>query len=386
MLGLFKKRGKPEEHPEQEEKLSQQDIDYGALGKDETYKSALKRRKSYKLFKVLVIVVLMMTVTAVFGYKFSSKQKIYEEYKQNHGSLDYLLLDYRDVFRTWNENDIGNDVNTLLSGGKIYSRHGVTILPSEEKKYVIEKDSQKAAELNNTISYINIIGNQLIYRDDKSRSINVCTMDGGVLARLDDSKYGEVFCTNNRIYAVDLDSRYLVSMEFDGTDKRIEYVGTVISFVVCGNAALILNSSLQLGIHKLNSTQNEQFDVIMPSVERFFLSKNVIIETGNMIYSLDISQDTNEKSNNENNTEVGKSLIYKSENNTLRLIGASDEVVYVQENGKLYMVINGRTEEIIGTQHRLFESLLKSDDGTCYMIAYNNQQNANITSELLVIE
>ena len=83
---------------------------------------------------ILASIVLGMISTS------GERGRVYEEYLNDSQNIDFEYLRYEDTFSRWNNNDIGNDVNVLLSGGKLYSKDSLSITPKEHSYvFVLDK-------------------------------------------------------------------------------------------------------------------------------------------------------------------------------------------------------------------------------------------------------
>ena len=77
----------------------------------------IKRKKRVSLIfalGILASIVLGMISTS------GERGRVYEEYLNDSQNIDFEYLRYEDTFSRWNNNDIGNDVFVLVSGGELF--------------------------------------------------------------------------------------------------------------------------------------------------------------------------------------------------------------------------------------------------------------------------
>lgn len=326
----------------------------------------LKRKKRVSvIFTAGIALALVLGIISTSG----ERSRVYEEYLSNSNDIDFEYLRYEDTYDRWNANDIGNDVNLLLSGGKVYAKDNLIVKPSENS-YVVILDGQVIKTFNANISYINVLQDSVIFRDDSTR--NICSFDiaTGNEMILSRDNCGEVFVSNGLIYYISFtDNSSIACINPDGTEKSIVVDKPVSNFLVCGDSVVYLTNTQYLYRYSLDSGSASS---IVSNVERFFVNGDLIIESADMIFS---------SHTNGNKAEE----IYKSAEPTMRLVSATPTEIIYQENGTLYSisVADGTTSEIFADDYELIASVLCCSD-SYLLIAY--QDSANVTAAPQLVE
>lgn len=327
----------------------------------------LKRKKRISIVFVLgILVALGLGIISTSG----ERSRVYEEYLTDSSNIDFEYLRYEDTFTRWNENDIGNDVNVLLSGGKLYSKGNLSITPKEDS-YDIIRDGQVIKSFDSNISYINVLSDTVIFRDDLTRKIYAYNMETNNEVVISNDNCGEVFAANGLIYYVSFtDGSSIASINLDGSGKCIVVDKPVANFLVCGDSIVYLTNTQYLYRHSLSSGSSTS---IVSNVERFFVNGDLIIESDDLIFS---------SYTNGNKAEE----VYRSSEPSMRLISATpDEIIY-QENGVLYSISvdEGTSSEICSNEFELFTSVLRCSD-TYLLIAYQDKPNAATAPKLVEV-
>ena len=327
-----------------------------------------KRRRAI----IAIILIIGTAVSIGIGIKGteSGKETIYDAYIADHSEINYEYLNYRNIFELWNNGDLGNDVNVLLSGGKTYNRAGIAVYPDETGEYCIFQDSTPIKALGYSISYINVTDNTVFYREDETRNLVSYQIDSDQLRVLVRGNVGEVFVSENRVYYIDLKNGILVSINPSGREKRTIYEYPINSFAVCGSNLFVLDNNKRFGIYHINEDGTGYFSTIASNIERFFIGGNIIAESGNTVFTF--------------TPNGGKAeSVYESDDSSMRLVGISGTVVFVQESGKLYALVEGSKVPVVNKSHVLYQSVLSIDDKAYLVIATTDSQNALASSELL---
>ena len=187
---------------------------------------------------------------------------------QSSGNLPYEFMYADGMFTKWNAESIGNDMNTLLTGGKILIRDGMHVTGAAA-------DPDSGFLVLPGASYLNKVGNIIVYRDDKDRHIYTINPSTKLKTVLYAGNSGEVLCTKDSVYFIDYDSgSNVLKMPLDGSSDKSAVVDTeVSSFAVCGDTVLYIDS-----LHNLNSQElgSKSRKTLMTQVERFYLNGDII--------------------------------------------------------------------------------------------------------------
>ncbi len=277
----------------------------------------------------------------------------YRELVSGQGAAAFETLGYRDAFAVWNSRDLGNDVNTLLGGGKVYCRGAVSVLPAEGG-YAVRLEGELAATIPGSISYINAAGMLLYYRDDVTRDICVCDMRSGQIGVLVQGNAGEVFLCDERLYFIDYDAgSCLVSTSLTGSDKRIAVDEPVSSFAVCGESVLYLGTDRTLS---LKSGPEEAAVRLISPVERFFLDGDIVVQSGGSVFRFTAARGA-------------AALLHRSAAEDMQLAGACADGIFYQEGGSLFFADGGGETAVFAQGAGLYRSVSVDEEGTVRCIA-----------------
>lgn len=316
--------------------------------------AASETNRRRKMAIILVLGTLFILAAGVIGSSVS-RRRAYARYVAGDAQVQFSQLDYQDTFSIWNERDIGNDVNTLLGGGKTYCRDNITVLPSEIG-FVIARQGQQIATVASHISYINVVHDSLFYRDDSTRQAHIFHLSAETDETLLSGNIGQLFVTGERLYYIDHNvNSQLFSVPLNGGESSMVTERPVLSFAVCGRTVIYLDTQQHLYQKDLGSDTESR---LLSHIERFYLNGNIIAESGDTIFQ--ISPDGQKSS-----------LIYKSTTPDLQLVGANQDGIYYQENGALYVLRNSGAILLFVGPYDLYQSVCVDDNGRIYCMAYN---------------
>lgn len=303
---------------------------------------------------ILALGTLFILIAGVIGSSVS-RRRAYTRYVAGDTQVQFNQLDYQDTFSIWNERDVGNDVNTLLGGGKTYCRDNISVLPGETG-FVVARRGQPLATLASRISYINIARDSLFYRDDSTRQTHIFHLSSGTDETFLTENTGQLFVTGERLYYIDHSvNSQLFSVSLNGGESSMVTERPVSTFAVCGRTVLYLDTQGRLYRKDLSSGSESR---LLSHIERFYLNGNIIAESGDKIFQL--SPDGRKSS-----------LLYESSTPDLQLVGANQDGIYYQENGALYVLREGGAILLFVGPYDLYQSICADDDGRIYFMAYN---------------
>ncbi|MDY3740865.1 MAG: hypothetical protein SO022_10440 [Selenomonadaceae bacterium] len=248
----------------------------------------------------------------VFGLLFSylKLESIYSSF--NADNIEYLYINYKDIFNKWNKISTGNDVNSTLSGGKLLVLND-KIISGIDVKNNIEYVCIDGA------SYLNKYDHNIVYRNDYDRKIYSYNLEDNKKEIVYEGNCGEVFCDSLGIYFIDYgNNAHVVYMNkekviSDITDEAVS------SFVICGKYILYLNTNHNLLVKNIYTNDTK---IIADNVERFFMNGNIIIERKNKIISI-------------NPTGNKSREVYNSDDVDMRVIGLVGKDIYIKEKNKV---------------------------------------------------
>ena len=276
----------------------------------------------------------------------------------------------------WDAASMGNHPNVLLSGGKLYCRDGLTILPeADSASYLITRDSEESVRIDRSMSYINVWGNKIIYRDDATRHIRAYDMETRTDTELLTVNAGEIFVSGGQIFFSDLgQGASLFRASLDGGETTNVVLRSTGSFAVSGNQMFYLGNDQTLYSGELSPSGGISGtpEALASPVERFYLEyAGLLAESGDTIFRISL-----------NGEDASK--VYTSDNDTMRLVGAYNENIFYQENGNLYLLGN-ESNPIISTSHLYYASPAINGVSEIMVVAYDKvdgagQVNAHLLS------
>lgn len=314
-----------------------------------------KREKSTKRKRIIAMVLGFGTVAFIgLGSAGTSIERTnnFKRFSAGEISASFELLNSEGAFDIWNSQSLGNNINTILGGGKVYARGESTVLPAEEG-YQVCVNGEINGFIPGDISYINVYENAIFYRDDLTRSICVYDMQSAMVTPVIDSNIGELLISDGRLYFVDRsDGSKLVSTTVVGEDRQVIVDKPVTSFAVCGDETVYLSTDQTL--YRKN-VSHESETTLMSNIERFFLNGNIVAESGDSVF-----QFTAERSN--------AALLYQSNDLGMQLVGACSSGFFVQDTGRLLFSDGSTAFDLPIGSHRLYQSVAVDTDGTIYCI------------------
>lgn len=313
--------------------------------------------------KLLVVFVIVTGIGTVIS---SMQENDAAKAFQNNGELSFEFLYHDGIFSQWNAESIGNDINTLLTGGKILVRDGVRVTGAT----VVKPDDGFLIIQN--ASYLNKIGDFIIYRDDKDRHIymvNLVTRQKTVLYA---GNSGEVLCTKDNIYFIDYDcNSNIMKLSLDGNaPKKVMVNKFVTSFAVCGDTIIYIDSKQDLCSQKINGQSHK---TLMSNVERFYINGNIIAESKNKVVSF---------RPNGNKAQ----MLYEDSDKEMQLAGIIGNHLFIESKGAFLVVNGGKPTTLNIPQGRMYGSIVKDGVNNYYGICYENNDDNKLILRLVKIE
>ena len=271
----------------------------------------------------------------------SSAQNVYQAVADGE-PVRYEFLNYENTFIKWNSTIPGNDVNVLLSGGKICQKDGMTATAIKIK--------QGQTVVIPGASYLNKQGNEFIYRDDHTRKVVAFDPISQKKRIVFDGNAGEVMCEGSYVYFVNYGANshiYRLKLEEESTPEEI-ISKSVQSFASIGDSILYLTTDGNLYVQQYGKKGD---CLICDHVERFFVAGRIFVESQDKIIDF---------------TPLGKNarLIYQGISPDMRMVGVGDSCIYIQENGELYRLEAGEKYALIDAPHSLYGSISLNKEGT----------------------
>lgn len=337
--------------------------EYLAALQSEATTASSKRAKATKRKRLISAVLGIGTIILIgLGVAGTSVERDNNFKKFSAGEIGatFEMLNESGVFRVWNEQNLGNDINTILGGGKVLSRQGVLVVPTADGNSVTV-DGQVSGTIPGSISYINICEGTIYYREDATRKICAYAAQSGIVTTVIDTNAGELLVVDGRLYYVDhSDNGKVISTNINGQDKQTVVDQPVISFVVCGSDIIYLGADQTL--YRKDGTDSAT--TLISNVERFFLNGNIVAESDGSVF-----QFTPERSN--------AVLLYQSSTTDMQLVGACAEGVFIQENGKLLFSDGSNTATVASDAPKLYQSISLDNTGTVRYVVLSSMTDVS---------
>ena len=207
-------------------------------------------------------------------------------------------------------------------------------------------------------SYLNEVDHHLIYRDDKDRHIYIMQPNGQKKIAMFNGNAGEVYCVGGQTYLIDFGHQSRVEVLDSGSDEpRVITKESVKSFAVCNDSIVYLTTGNELKYHALKSDTGVH---LADKIQAFFLNGDIVAQSGKNIIQFTTSGLLPEK-------------VYTSSASDFRLLGATKDAVYFQEDGLLISLEQGERIEWSKNKHTLYKSLLIVDENSIYVVVQDNQ-------------
>ena len=314
-------------------------------------KSSKATSKKGKLRQAIMLALLCAgsVITCALGVQRTKSivEDSYTRFMEDPTSVTLEGLGYRDTFDIWNASEIGNDVNCLLSGGNVCLRDGISAYPAEHGGTAVLRDGQAVALIESGASYINAWNNLLIFRDNGTHGIRSCSLATGLFETIAEGNIGEVFVTGDKAYFIDLSAnRNICSVGLDGGAREIIVQTPSDMFAVVGDTLVYRDFANEMYGHSLTSGEET---VLGHGVERFFIADGFFVESDDEIYRTDT-------------VGTNPELIYTAADETMKMVGATGQTLFIQESGRLYALKGGEKTELVSEEHALYNSLCVDGD------------------------
>lgn len=289
---------------------------------------------------VIVCAIVVTTLAALVSSM--GRDRDYDDLK-NGKQVVFQSLNYKDSFKIWNNRDNGNDINAILTGGRILAKDGVLA------SGLSEKDKELGFNYIGNVSYINKYDQSLVFRDNKDRHIYLLNLKDNSKKLIYEGNCGQILCVNSKIYFIDFRESGKVAcidLKDEKLKKSIAIDSKVRSFVVCGDTVAYLNSEHELYFGNMNTKNHTK---LASMVERFYINGDIIAESGDRIIAF---------------TPSGKNArnLYKSPNEDMRLAGVVEDRFIVLEKKALSEIVNGKKNALSDFNAKYINSITKVEN------------------------
>lgn len=290
------------------------------------------------------------------------REKAYATFQQT-GNIVYQDMAVKDTFTRWNQANNGNDVNTLLGGGKLLARKGqfYTGVPAGQLQ---GRFHQLPAS-----SYLNLVGATLYYRENASRKVMALDLASQTAKVFIDGNIGEVFCSNDTLYYVDHnqnDQIFAKSLS-EGGDPQLVFGEPVVKFAVIGRALLVLQAN-----RKVSYVEGKTKQPLVNADDFAIVEGKIYAQNQNRIVSLDPSG-------------KGASKVYEG-SDKLQLIGVSGSVVYFLDGQTVKKLQGSTVEQVDAPAFLLADSLSTAEDGSRFFAGYQQEKGKPMQTQLIQVQ
>lgn len=277
----------------------------------------------------------------------------------------FVNLSYQDNFQRLNQAPIGNDINALLTGGKILLRDNMKVsgLGVQYEYFHVIANA----------SYLNQIGDAVIFRNDKDR--HIYSQQNGKNTLLFNGSAGEVFCVGDDVYFVNMDKKRnicLINRQQSDSSPQVIVQESVYNFAVCNDEIVFLTTDYKL---KHQALKAQHAELLANNIEEFILNGNIIAKSSNEI--LQFTTDG----------ELPKKL-YASDAEDLHIIGVDGNTIYIQEDNTIKTISAGETQtnsqEFYAEKHKLYQSMIVHDKNL--YVTVMDMQNNNVAESILTLQ
>lgn len=315
----------------------------------------MKKRSLIKSLKGIVGIILIAAMACGLSYgtfkliqNNQSKELREAFFKASPDEVDTLLaisdseelLFDKEAYNIFENACLGNSNNNLLATG-FYTKKGNTVCTSGSSSTALV-DGKELKISDNPSSYLNIINNNVFYRNDTDRKIYRYSLEDGKTECAVSTNCGETIVSVKGIYYVDYSTKKLNYLAFDENEPKQLFDECISSFAVVGNAAFVLTDDNTFGLVK----ENGSFTLISTEVDCFFFNGSAYIQKGTKIYRID--------SFTQSECAV--------ENTSGKLIYADSDYFYIADSNSVTKVLDdGTTEEIYShAENEIVKSLIEA--------------------------
>ena len=145
------------------------------------------------------------------------------------------------------ENDcLGNDNSILLSFGNYCEKDG--LLCKSTKKTILTVDEKDVVISDSSSSYINIINDDIYYRNDSTRKIYKYSISNNTTQCIVNAPCGQMIVSKKGISYINLSTSILNYISFDTTEPIPVLNEEISSFAVIGDSYYCLKKNKEFGI------------------------------------------------------------------------------------------------------------------------------------------
>ena len=325
----------------------------------------------------LTITCVLAIITAIGSYHIYYYTHISEIKKQLYNAdkndVDMLFsisentdfLFDKEIYMKFENNCIGNTNNNLLSFGN-YARKKNIVCKSSDKTYLITNDNEKII-LENSSSYINIMENEIFFRNDSDRKIYKYSLKDNITKCEIDANCGEMVVTKRGIYYIDYSTELLNYYSFQTNGTKYVIDSKVLSFAVAGESLFVLTNDKKLEL----ITSNNFIKHITEGVDKFFYNGNIYIQKNSSIYRIDSltsAEQVFDKINKGRLIYASENFVFLLDNNKIKRFNIFD----MNNEEQIYTLKNTDVFKCMYETEKGYEVVFYSKNNSQYLIKYNN--------------
>lgn len=291
-----------------------------------------------------------------------AREKAYTTFQQT-GEIVYEDMDIKDSFTQWNQVNNGNDINTLLGGGRILTRRGqsyagVPVGPLQGKVQQLPASA-----------YLNLVGSVLYYRDDVSRNIYALDLGANTSKVYIKGNVGEIFCSNDTLYYINhnqKDQIFSKSLSEDG-EPQLVFAEPVLKFAVINHVLLVLQTDRKLFY-------------VNGKTKHYLVDADDFAIVGGKIYAVNQQRIVRFNPSGE-----GANKVYEGADK-LQLIGVSGTSIYFLENHTVKRLLGSSVEQVDTPSFMLANSLSTAEDGSVFFVGCQQGKNNLLEKQLIQVQ
>ena len=287
------------------------------------------------IFLILFLLICFGGIALGYYEKKTSNEKLYNAYwdAPDRTKLTDELISYKDIFKQFQSNYLGNEVCQSLMGGYFYNDGDIAIYPNDKASaMILFSDNVEKVLCIGLITDINVKDGCIFFRTSDTRKIYIYDTVEKKSYRLALENVGQFVVCDDEIFYIDMLSSSLMMYNFKTQDPSKEVKTDVSSFAVIGNSIIFLDNNQNL--YELNLTDSQQ-TLLSSNVATFSYNGTLWIQNNDKIYYRTLS----------NKALKG----FDIEVQCHRLLGTTETMLYVEslEGISVIDIETGKCEQTI---------------------------------------
>lgn len=262
---------------------------------------------------------------------------------------------------------MGNSSNHLMMNGIVYQDEALFIRVEDQQCKLTDADGEQTL-VPEMISYINVRGNDIFYRDDVSRQLKCLHLSSKQTETISSIHCGEVLCYRDTLYFISLDDgRALYTYDLLGGTTQKVLAEPVLHFGIMAERLYTLSEKGMLTCRLLSDLTKQTFQIA--GIGNFSLAEQLYIENDGRIFSLQLDGSRT------------KEIISQA----VQLIGVDDgSIFFVRGNDLLIYDPESKKEACLTSDFVVCLGAFKLDEHRCLLSLVPNDKDQQVTT--MVVE